>query len=87
MKPRHLIPALAFSLLIVYPLSIGPMWVLKVRTSGHEPGRLGTFINTFYAPLAFLTDRSETVHASMDWYYRLWVPMMGDAERAREAGR
>ena len=60
----HLAVWVAFLLLIIYPLSVGP--VAKVCPS--PPPAL----RQFYAPLGFICDRFPAAKNFYDWYGKLW---------------
>jgi len=69
MKPRHLIPALLCALLIVYPLSVGPVGMLYNR---HYPrGSVPTWA-WIYKPLEWACDHSGAFSGNVDWYLKLW---------------
>jgi hypothetical protein len=65
MKPRHFILAL-LSLLIAYPLSIGPAAVLEMKFE--HP----LVLSPFYAPLWSVAGETNT-EDFMVWYYNRWL--------------
>ncbi|MEP6667860.1 MAG: hypothetical protein ABJF10_01835 [Chthoniobacter sp.] len=73
MKPRHFIPALFFSLLIAYPLSLGPLTWLHGKRHGHdEPPR---WMTTIYAPLGPVLGHSQPLIRAYIWYLSKWTPI------------
>jgi hypothetical protein len=58
-------------LLAGYPLSIGPAnWLLR---HGMLPEQTHPALTTFYRPIDFTCDNSETIADTMRWYVSLWV--------------
>ena len=71
-KPRHFDPALLFFLLVVYPLSIGPVFMLCLRHYSREspmPRRVEGFI------LASILGRRplRPNRKAFTWYLGLWI--------------
>jgi hypothetical protein len=66
------------SLLIVYPLSIGPV----ARVVAASPGLPPQALLSFYKPLETLYDNSYPAERFFDWYLKLWNPMRKQHEQA-----
>ena len=60
---------IGLALLVLYPLSAGPMvWL-------HENFYLdasGQVVETVYAPLKFIADNNKQVKMFLDWYLDFW---------------
>ena len=71
-RPRRsvwLIVAAAVLVLVVYPLSYGPVMSQVSR------GRLidlWPFIDVIYAPIEWFASSSEFGEETLDWYLRMW---------------
>jgi hypothetical protein len=63
--------ALIATLLLAYPLSIGPAY----RYWGFSAFEVQT-LNTAYAPVWWLWRVSEPARKAINWYVGLWVPAM-----------
>jgi hypothetical protein len=65
-EPRQAWPrklwAIPVVLLVLYPLSMGPIW----RIASDET------IDAVYAPLIWASEHCEPLHAAMNSYLRLW---------------
>ncbi len=60
---------MAMALIVLYPLSIGPVtWFVS---HGHS-GLLQAW-DTAYAPLFWVCNHSETLSSLLGWYMGLWV--------------
>jgi hypothetical protein len=59
--PWHILWLLIAGVLVAYPLSIGPV-------AKHHRHNLPQVLESFYAPLATLYDKSPPMHHFFDWY-------------------
>jgi len=64
---------IAVILLLSYVLSIGP--VIGMAERGYIGERAIPYLRTFYAPLQYIQDRSQTAARLFDWYCRFFVPV------------
>ncbi|HEV3302717.1 MAG TPA: hypothetical protein VG055_23900 [Planctomycetaceae bacterium] len=58
-------------LLVLYPLSAGPLVWIANRTE-EPPVGVVKAIDAFYEPLSWLRSKSETADNALDWYFKLW---------------
>ena len=66
-----LVPILIVSLILAYPLSLGPAIMLVGATGTHrDPFWFGVF-QCIYGPLA-LTPMPTTLHYALQWWIELW---------------
>ncbi|EDY15825.1 hypothetical protein CfE428DRAFT_6652 [Chthoniobacter flavus Ellin428] len=68
--------ALGTVLLLVYPLSLGPILRIQIKCNvplarNFHTGRI--FFPRFYEPLGELCDSGPFVQRVMEWYLDLWV--------------
>ena len=74
-RPRRriawLIVAVLVAAFVLYPLSIGPVWVLFVRAGVPIPG-----FGTIYAPVFWISKRSGTEEELGD-YILWWIRVTG----------
>ena len=56
MKPRRLIPALLCALLIAYPLSYGPVFIVYYKSGSPEP----RWVEDLYSPLLWVVYSSRS---------------------------
>ena len=72
LRPRLSVPSLLcwtlFALLFLYPLSVGPTYLLVSR--GYLPARVGVI----YAPLEQLASQSDSFDSLLEWYIERWLP-------------
>ena len=68
MQPRHLIAAFTLAFMC-YPLSLGPVvwWMTR-----HHDVRFEAPLETFYGPLGWAMDHSQTVNAIVTAYLKPW---------------
>jgi hypothetical protein len=57
----------AFMLLPVYVLSIGPMLWLAERNAGWE------WIGVIYFPIGLLAENCSPIEAALGWYLEFWI--------------
>jgi hypothetical protein len=70
MKPRHLIPAILLTLLIPYPLSIGP--VMRWHTKRHPHEFAPPWVREFYRPIIAVCEHVPALGMAVDMYGELW---------------
>jgi hypothetical protein len=84
MKAARILGVVLLSLLLMYPLSTGPMMRFYVHAYQDEEGRIGApldrqdqtrTLNAIYDPLWWSLGGSETVNRIFVSYYRLWLPV------------
>ncbi len=68
MRPPQMVAMILTVLLILYPLSPGPVILYYKRMGTIPPNSL----STFYAPLGWLYDHNKTIEAAYKWYFRVW---------------
>lgn len=69
MKPAQMVAMILVVLLVLYPLSPGPVIFYYKRT---QPGRVPqNSLTTFYAPLEWLYDHNKTIAAAYQWYFHV----------------
>jgi len=63
----------AIVVLVLYVLSFGPAaWICE--TFWPDGSYVPPFIDFIYAPMAWLSEKSELVHSFLVWYVSLWLP-------------
>lgn len=74
-RRRWRLPWLAITLLVLYPLSTGPVGIIVIRT---ENAALNSTAEIAYWPLSTLADRFEPVDRLLNGYMQLWSPLVPD---------
>ena len=64
--------AVFWLLLLGYPLSLGP--AIRYACHSADPVAGAETVNTVYAPIRWITERSEWVLDACRWYGELWAP-------------
>jgi hypothetical protein len=77
MKPRHFV-AVAFGVVALYVLSVGPATWLSIRLGSGYSQRLrpafdSAMVNVYW-PLALLGDDCPKIGDALSWYMNLWEP-------------
>ena len=78
MKPVRMAAMFLVTLLVIYPLSIGPAFLLdfKLREKAQNTSLKGpsqTFTICYY-PILWLAFNHPSIGSAVDWYARLWFP-------------
>jgi hypothetical protein len=55
-----------------YPLSVGPATRYALRSA--DPLASAETVNKIYAPIMWITERSEWAEKACRWYSALWAP-------------
>jgi len=72
MNPVRMVAMILTALMVLYPLSIGPVYRHYVVHQGLRPP-LPPWFHTFYRPLAWACGRVPGLGAAFDWYGGVWV--------------
>jgi len=68
-------PWAALTLLLLYPLALGPLNWLYVHSDDSDSKLLiHRVVRVVYFPVDCLTDHSKTAYNVVDWYVSLWMP-------------
>lgn len=72
MKPRNLISVVLLTLLIIYPLSLGPIMRYKAKRGLHKLTEWPT-PPAFYRPCVGITEQIPILRDAMESYQWLWM--------------
>lgn len=73
--PRWVWFVIVPTMLVWYPLSIGPMVYLFAK--GYLPENSGNTLNTVYAPLHSVCAKTETTDRALSYYIQWWAHLAG----------
>lgn len=72
-RRRRVSPVAIVLLLVLYPLSIGPVaWVLALLGALRADHLAARFFYVFYFPLIWLAEHSSVVESLLIWYGKLF---------------
>ena len=60
------------ALVVLYPLSVGPVNWLYQHSEGEWPHRIHRAARLVYFPIDYLTDHSQTAFDIVAWYVSFW---------------
>ena len=70
MKPRHLLAAIPYAIVLAYALSVGPF--VRYQYTHRNPPPPAVF--TFYKPVIWLGDNVLPFRYALSWYVGRWIP-------------
>jgi hypothetical protein len=59
---------------MLYVLSVGPVVWFFSRTTWTPPDWVDSAIGTFYIPLLWMMEQSESFASAIEWYWELGAP-------------
>ncbi len=81
MKPRYLLAVFITVILVLYPLSLGPYWVIAALLGPRNQSPLFVDVGKFYAPISYAYQHSPAAYVAIKWYWDLWSPVTERASR------